>query len=116
MSPPPPDHSHVLADIVRACKKELPELPHAMIISAAISAGEEKHAANSRDWPQNLICRHRAARTPADRVPLDEELRAQGFENIQLPRCATCGRARIFPTRTARAETVRKVQPTRDNP
>ena len=99
MSPPAPDPSHVLADIVRACKKELPELPDSMIISAATSAGGRQargQFARELAAKPDLLTSGRSDASPTA-YRLMKELRAQGFENIQLPRCSTCGRTQNLP-------------------
>lgn len=99
MSPRPQDPSHVLDDIVRACKKELPELPESIIMSAATRAGGRQargQFARELAAKPDLLTSGRSDASPTA-YRLMQELRAQGFENIQLPRCATCGRTRNLP-------------------
>lgn len=99
MSTPSQDPKLVVDRIVSACKEQVPELPKSMLASAATSVG----GPHARTWlvrelaskPDLLISGRSDASPTAYR--LIKELRSRGFENIQLPRCSTCGRAQKLP-------------------
>lgn len=101
MSKPIQEPKLVLDSIVSACKEQLPELPEPILIAAATSAG----GPHARTWlakelaskPDLLISGRSDASPTAYR--LIKNLRARGFEDIQLPRCSTCGRAQKLPHR-----------------
>ena len=96
---PPVDPDVVLAEIVHACKKEAPELPDSVIASAALLAGGQQartRFARELASKPDLLTSGRSDASPTA-YRLIKNLRARGFENIQLPRCSTCGRTKNLP-------------------
>lgn len=84
-----------LAGIIRACQAVVPGLPESAIIATAHEAGGPKALTRlARDLaatPDLLVSGRSNASPTAQR--LIRSLRAQGFQQFQVPRCAGCGRA-----------------------
>lgn len=83
-----------LAEIIRACQTVDPGLPESTIIATAHAAGGPKalirFARELAATPDLLISGASMASPTAQRMITG--LRAQGFLDFQLPRCAGCGR------------------------
>lgn len=101
MNSPPVDPDVALAQIVHACRKEAPELPDSVIASAALLAGGAKartRFARELALKPDLLTSGRSDASPTA-YRLIKDLRARGYENIQLPRCSSCGLAKNLPHR-----------------
>lgn len=101
MNSPSVDPDVALAGIVHACRKAAPELPDSVIASAALLAGGPKartRFARELASKPDLLTSGRSDASPTA-YRLIKELRTRGFENIQLPRCSTCGLAKNLPHR-----------------
>lgn len=98
---PPVDPDVALAGIIHACRKEAPELPDSVIASAALLAcGPKARTRFARELASkpDLLTSGRSDASPTA-YRLIKELRTRGFENIQLPRCSSCGLAKNLPHR-----------------